>query len=99
MSIELIDFRGKITPQIDAALEAVHRVTGRDRAEIARSVLAEWAAQKIHEASLLDQLLQREGLSGIAGGVSGSQRESQGLAGSARECPATATCARGSRQA
>ena len=88
MSAELIDFRGKITAEIDAALEAVHRVTGRERAEIARSVLAEWAAQKIHEASLLDQLLQREGLRGIAGGVSGSQRESQGASGSGRDCPA-----------
>lgn len=99
MSADLIDFRGKITAEIDAALEAVHRVTGRDRAEIALSVLAEWAAQKIHEASLLDQLLQREGLRGIAGGVSGSPRESQGVAGSGRDCPEAATCPRGARRA
>jgi hypothetical protein len=98
MSLELIDFRGKITPEIDAALEAVHRVTGRDRAEIARSVLAEWAAQKIHEASLLDQLLQREGLRGIVRGVSGSQRESQGVAGSGRDCPDAGTCSRATRR-
>lgn len=93
MTAELIDFRGKITAEIDAALEAVHRASGRDRAEIARSVLAEWAAQKIHEASLLDQLLQREGLRGIAGGVSGSQRESQEIAGSGRDCPGRRACA------
>lgn len=99
MSMDLIDFRGKITPEIDAALEAVHRVSGRDRSEIARSVLAEWAAQRIHEASLLDQLLQREGLRGIAGGVSGSLRESQGVSGSRRECPDVGTCSRASRQA
>lgn len=99
MSLELIDFRGKITPEIDAALEAVHRVTGRDRAEIARSVLAEWAAQKIHEASLLDQLLQREGLRGIVGGVSGSHRESQGVAGSGRDCPDPAGCSKVTRRA
>jgi hypothetical protein len=96
--MDLIDFRGKITPEIDAALEAVHRVSGRDRSEIARGVLAEWAAQRIHEASLLDQLLQREGLRGIAGGVSGSPRESQGASGSRRECPDIATCSRASRQ-
>lgn len=93
MTAELIDFRGKITAEIDAALEAVHRASGRDRAEIARSVLAEWAAQKIHEASLLDQLLQREGLRGIGGGVSGNQRESQGVAGSGRDCPGRRACA------
>lgn len=93
MSADLIDFRGKITAEIDAALEAVHRASGRDRAEIARSVLAEWAAQKIHEASLLDHLLQREGLRGIAGGVSGSQRESQGIAGSGRDSPGRRACA------
>lgn len=92
MSADLIDFRGKITAEIDAVLEAVHRVSGRDRAEIVRSVLAEWAAQKIHEASLLDTLLQREGLRGIAGGASGSARESQGIAGSQRDCPADGTC-------
>ena len=88
MSADLIDFRGKITAEIDAALEAVYRVSGRDRSEIARQVLAEWAAQRIHEAILLDQLLQREGLRGITGGVSGSQRESQGVAGSGGDCPA-----------
>lgn len=85
MSLDLIDFRGKITVEIDAALdaalEAVHRATGRERSEIARHVLSEWAMQKIHEASLLDHLLQREGHGGIPRGAPGSRRESQGSAG------------------
>lgn len=98
MSADLIDFRGKITAETDAVLEAVHRASGRDRAEIVRTVLAEWATQKIHEASLLDRLLQREGLRGIAGGISGSQRESQGIAGSQRDCPAEGTCSKAARR-
>lgn len=34
MSIPLIDFRGKVTPETDAVLEAIQRSTGRDKSEI-----------------------------------------------------------------
>lgn len=85
MSMELIDFRGKITVETDAVLESIHRTSGRDRSEIARQVLARWAEEKIHEASLLDKLLQREGLRGITGGASGSPRECEGVSGSVRD--------------
>jgi len=78
MSLPLVDFRGKITHETDAVLEALHQATGRDRSEIARDVLAEWAASKIHESSLIDQRLKREGLRGIAGGIAGSAREDEG---------------------
>lgn len=88
MSLDLMDFRGKITPETDAVLEAVHRATGRDRSEIARQVLADWAESKIHEASLLDTLLAREGLQGVQRGISGNRREHQGVAGIARESAA-----------
>lgn len=81
MSIPLVDFRGKITHRTDAVLEALHQATGRDRSEIVREVLADWAAAKIHEASLIDQRLRREGLPGIDGGSAGSMRDSQGAAG------------------
>lgn len=83
MSIPLVDFRGKITHETDAVLEALHQASGRDRSEIVRDVLAEWAVSKIHEASLIDQRLKREGLRGIAGGITGKTREYEGARGSA----------------
>lgn len=84
MSLPLIDFRGKITHETDAVLDAIHQATGRDRSEIARDALHAWAELKIHEASLIDSRLRREGLRGIAGGIAGSMRDSQGGAGSGR---------------
>lgn len=75
MSAELKDFRGKITAETDAVLEAVNRTDGRDRSEIAREVLHQWAMSRIHEATILDRLLKAEGLTGIDGGVSGNRRE------------------------
>lgn len=83
MSLPLVDFRGKITHETDAVLEAMHQATGRDRSEIVRDVLHQWAEAKIHEASLIDQRLRREGLRGIAGGIAGNAREDEGAPGSA----------------
>ena len=83
MSLPLVDFRGKITHEADAVLEALHQASGRDRSEIVREVLQTWADSKIHEASLIDLRLRREGLRGIDGGMRGSVRESEGFAGSA----------------
>ncbi len=68
MSIELKDFRGKITAEADCVLEAMNRVYGRDRSEIVREILHKWALEKIHEQSVLADLLAREGIT----------RESQG---------------------
>ncbi len=79
MSLPLVDFRGKISHETDAVLDALHLATGRDRSEIAREALHLWAELKIHEDSLIDVRLRREGLRGIAGGASGSVRDSQGL--------------------
>ena len=78
MSVELKDFRGRITPEADCVLEAEARATGRDRQEIVREILHDWAAQRIHGASVLHKLLLAEGLSGIADGTAGKMRESQG---------------------
>ena len=82
MSLPLVDFRGKITHETDCVLDAIHLATGRDRSEIAREALHLWAEAKIHEASLIDNRLKREGLRGIAGGSAGNVRDSQGGAGS-----------------
>ena len=52
MSIPLVDFRCKVTPEIDSLLEAKHRITGLDKSEIARDVLQKWAVAEIHIAEV-----------------------------------------------
>jgi hypothetical protein len=84
MGVELKDFRGKITPEADCALEAESRATGRERQEIVRDILHDWAMQRIHGASVLNRLLRAEGLSGIEGGAAGNRGESQGAPGRKR---------------
>lgn len=84
MSAPLKDFRGKITAETDCVLEAINRVSGRDRAEIVREILHEWATERLHEHSVLDRLLRAEGLAGASEGVTGNRRESQGARGNGR---------------
>lgn len=78
MSTPLKDFRGKISTETDAVLEALNRTTGRDKSEIARDILHKWAVEQIHAASVMHQLLESEGLPGIAGGATGNRRDSRG---------------------
>lgn len=85
MGIELKDYRGRITPETDCVLEAESRSTGRDRQEIVRDILHDWAQQRIHGAMVLHRLLRAEGLQGIAGGMEGKQGEREGGRGNARE--------------
>lgn len=73
--IELKDFRGKITPEADCVLEAESRVTGKERQEIVRQILHEWALQRIEVHTVLQKRLRAEGL----------LRESKGTAGSGGE--------------
>lgn len=68
MSIPLIDLRAKVTPEADAVLEAVQRATGKDKSEVVRDVLHKWAMNEIHAASVLQSILQREGLGGADAG-------------------------------
>lgn len=88
MSAELKDFRARITPEADCALEAMSRATAKDRQEIARDVLHEWALLQIHAASVMHRLLLAEGLSGIDGGIAGHAGASEGLQGTARRAAA-----------
>ena len=69
MSIPLIDLRAKVTAEADAVLEAVHRSIGKDKSEVVRDVLHRWALQEIHAASVLQSILQREGLGGASEGA------------------------------
>lgn len=61
MSQELKDFRGKVTQETDAVLEALNRSSGRDKSEIAREVLHKWAVDQIHSANLITRLASGKG--------------------------------------
>lgn len=85
MSLELKDFRGKITGEADCVIEAMNRATGKDKSEIVREVLHAWAESKIEEARILGRLLSSEGMPTSLEGIAGNRRESQGRRGSNRE--------------
>ncbi|MFM2288830.1 MAG: hypothetical protein RL684_1973 [Pseudomonadota bacterium] len=68
MSLELIDFRGKITPETNAWLEAESRTTGRVKQEILRDAVHVIALAKIHAAKVLTALAPVEGFSGAGRG-------------------------------
>lgn len=73
--LDLKDFRGKITPETDCVLEAESRVTGKDRAEIVREILHEWAQQRIKVHRVLQHRLVTEGLTPASEGTAGNRRE------------------------
>lgn len=62
MAAELRDFRGKITVETDIALESMAHAFKRDKSDIAREVLHNWALKKIMEASVLSRRMRGEGL-------------------------------------
>lgn len=71
MSLELKDFRCKLTVETHAVLEAEARAHGSDMAEIVRDILHAWALRKIDAASFLHRGLKREGLVQVDEGWTG----------------------------
>lgn len=64
MSLDLKDFRGKITSLTWCYLEAESRATKRDQQEIVRDILHDWAERR-HKAGIeADKLLRAEGIAG-----------------------------------
>lgn len=82
MSLDLKDFRGKITPETDVVLSAIARVTNRDKSDIAREWLHKLALEQIRIQTVMGGLLRAEGLAGESGGLA---RDLQGSRGSAVE--------------
>lgn len=74
MSAELRDFRMKITIETALVLEAEAQASERDRADVAREILHSFALRKIHEATILSQMLQSEGLAGAGEGRAGNPK-------------------------
>lgn len=68
MALDLIDFRGKITPETAALLEAEAHTSGKDKQEILREYMHEIALKKIHAARVLTALAPAEGRGGASGG-------------------------------
>jgi hypothetical protein len=64
VSLPLPDFRGKITHETRAVLEAKWRATGVEYQETVRIVMHEWALREIEAASLITAAVAREGLAG-----------------------------------
>jgi hypothetical protein len=62
LAIPLKDFRMGITEQIDAALDAQAVAFGRDKAAVARDVLAEWARMKHREHTVYGRRLRANGM-------------------------------------
>ena len=72
MSADLRDFRGKVTVETDMALEAMSRAFKRDKSDIAREVLHNWALRKIMEANVMANLMRTEGIGGEEGRSGGT---------------------------
>ena len=76
MSVDLKDFRCKITPLTWCCIEARHRATGKDHSEIARDVLDQWSRTERYAAIEQRKLLEAEG-------IAGNGREERGTAADA----------------
>ena len=61
MADDLVDFRVRITEETSQVLEAHARADRSDKAEIARKVLADWAAHEVHRSILVSRLTRGEG--------------------------------------
>lgn len=62
MAIPLKDFRLGISEQIDAALDAQAAAFGKDKAQVAREVLGEWARMKHREHMVYGRRLRANGM-------------------------------------
>jgi hypothetical protein len=62
MSVPLKDFRLGITESIDIMLDAQALAFGKDKAAVAREVLADWAKKKAHEHKVIARRLAANGM-------------------------------------
>lgn len=67
MSLELRDFRGKLSVRADCALEAYATANDLEKGEAHRQIMDWWADKQIRAATLLQQKLASEGITGTLG--------------------------------
>lgn len=67
MAIELRDLRTKVSVTCDALLEGRSRSEGRDKADIVREILHQWADRQLDMLNVADRLVRVEGIEGILG--------------------------------
>ena len=73
MSLDLKEFRTKITVEADAVISSMAESSGLEKQEIARNILHDFAIKKINEFRLLDRHLEREGLSALTAARQGKR--------------------------
>ncbi len=81
MAIPLKDFRMGITESIDIMLDAEAIAFGKDKAAVAREVLADWAKKKAHAHKVIQRRLTANGMQPE---LFGDEMEDDGAGRSAR---------------
>lgn len=78
MSLERKDFRGKLHPDMHAAMAVICEAEGLDHGEWIEQLIVREVRRRVHAASLIATGCARLG-------ISGNGRESPGIAGNGRE--------------
>jgi predicted transcriptional regulator len=60
-SDDLVDIRSKLDPDSYQVLDAIARATGRDKSAIVREVMANWAKEEVHRATMVLRLARGKG--------------------------------------
>lgn len=81
MSLELVDYRCKITTEAFCAIAAYARAHDMDKGEVAREVLHRWALRQIQGASMLANCLRAKGMTAAAEGISAASQGTSGNSG------------------
>lgn len=76
MSLERLDVRFKLSPDMHAKLKAICHVDNVDIGEFVEAHIAPIIEKRIHDAMVLAGEIQRQGLTGIRPVKSGKSRES-----------------------
>lgn len=69
MSLELKDFRGKLTVEAYCAIAAHARAHDIDKSEVVRDVMHKWALAQIHSATMLASCLRAKGMAEASEGI------------------------------
>lgn len=58
---DLVDVRSKLDAETNRVLDAVAHATGRDKSAIVREVMATWAKEEVHRATVVLRLARGKG--------------------------------------